>query len=83
MGDHIFQHALLMMPLSRFIYQPTIASDANFHMYNLFCSSDAADPGLHTGLAYYVKPDKYKKHILKHITQTDVSLGSAVMESWY
>ncbi|KAK0430288.1 hypothetical protein EV421DRAFT_2025212 [Armillaria borealis] len=30
-----------------------------------------------------LEPDKYKKHILKHITQTDVGLGIAVMEYWY
>jgi hypothetical protein len=36
-------------------------------------SSEAADPGLHTGLAYLVKNEPYIEHILKYASQKDVS----------
>ena len=36
-------------------------------------SSEAADPGLHTGLAYLVKNEPYTEHILKYASQQDVS----------
>jgi hypothetical protein len=36
-------------------------------------SSDAKDPGLHTGLAYFVENKPYKEHILKYASQEDVS----------
>ena len=37
-------------------------------------SSESADPGLHTGLAYFVEDRPYKTHVLKHATQEDVSV---------
>jgi hypothetical protein len=36
-------------------------------------SSDVADPGLHTGLTYFVPQAAYKFHILKYATEKDVS----------
>lgn len=46
--------------------------DANFHLKNRNRASSIADPGLHTGLAYFV-PDKfYTEHILKNASQADV-----------
>jgi len=47
--------------------------DANFRLKNRMRSSEAADPGLHTGLAYFVKNEPYLEHVKKYATQTDVS----------
>ncbi len=44
---------------NRFLYHPTLAVDANFHLKHLDKSSDKRDPGLHTGLAYFVEQDAY------------------------
>lgn len=49
--------------------------DANFRLKNRLRSSDTADPGLHTGLAYFVPNEEYKSHILKHVSQKDVSVA--------
>jgi hypothetical protein len=56
----------------RFMYALFLALDANFRLKNRFRSSDAKDPGLHTGLAYFVENKAYKTHILKYTSQTDV-----------
>lgn len=50
------------------------AVDANFKAKNLIRSSDAKDPGLHTGLAYFVENEPYREHLLKHASQVDVRL---------
>lgn len=50
-----------------------VAVDANFRAKNLIRSSELADPGLHTGLAYFVENEGYKEHVLKSATQKDVS----------
>lgn len=50
-----------------------LAVDANFRAKNLIRSSEAKDPGLHTGLAYFVENEGYKAHVMKSATQTDVS----------
>ncbi|KAH7917767.1 hypothetical protein BV22DRAFT_1052206 [Leucogyrophana mollusca] len=47
--------------------------DANFRLKNRMRSSDAADPGLHTGLAYFVPEAPYKAHLLKFASQKDMS----------
>ncbi|KIJ15288.1 hypothetical protein PAXINDRAFT_11826 [Paxillus involutus ATCC 200175] len=59
-----------------FLYYLTLALDANFRLKNRNRSSDVADPGLHTGLAYFVPNDPYKDHILKFATQNDISMCS-------
>ncbi|KAG2097508.1 uncharacterized protein F5147DRAFT_777956 [Suillus discolor] len=60
-------------PSMRFLYFLILAMDANFRLKNHLCSSDTADPGLHTGLAYCVPNEEYKSHILKHVSQKDIS----------
>lgn len=57
---------------SRFLYSIILTLDANFRLKNRMRSSDEADPGLHTGLAYLVPQMEYKAHILKHASQKDV-----------
>jgi hypothetical protein len=56
----------------RFLYVLIIALDANFYLKNWLQSSEAADPSLHTSLAYFVKNEPYIEHIKKYATQTDV-----------
>ena len=46
--------------------------DANFRLKNRARSSDALDPGLHTGLAYFVANGPYSQHVLQFATQEDV-----------
>lgn len=50
-----------------------VAVDANFRLKNLFRSTEQKDPGLHTGLAYFVDDKPYKAHVMKFATQKDVS----------
>ncbi|KAG9225760.1 hypothetical protein CCMSSC00406_0007770 [Pleurotus cornucopiae] len=40
---------------------------------NRLRSRELVDPGLHTGLAYFVPQAPYKEHILKHVSQNDIS----------
>ncbi|KAK0438387.1 hypothetical protein EV421DRAFT_1738444 [Armillaria borealis] len=54
-----------------FLYHGILALDANFRLKNLFCSTPTVDPGLHTGLAYFVKYVPYLHHLGKYVTQTD------------
>ncbi|PBK59415.1 hypothetical protein ARMSODRAFT_991160 [Armillaria solidipes] len=61
---------------SRFLYRGILALDANFRLKNLFRSTKEADPGLHTGLAYFVKYTPYLLHLSKYVTQTDISTCS-------
>lgn len=49
-----------------------VAVDANFRLKNLFRSTEQKDPGLHTGLAYFVDEKPYKEHVMKFATQKDV-----------
>ncbi|KAG1844233.1 hypothetical protein F4604DRAFT_1937641 [Suillus subluteus] len=55
----------------KFIYYLIIAMDANFRLKNRNRSFSTADPGLHTGLAYFVPEKPYVKHILKNTSQAD------------
>lgn len=48
--------------------------DANFRLKNRLRSSSRKDPGLVTGLAYFVNDDMYREHILKYIDEEEVSL---------
>ncbi|KAK0476553.1 hypothetical protein EDD18DRAFT_1115322 [Armillaria luteobubalina] len=57
----------------KFLYILILALDANFHLKNLYRSSWDRDPGLHTGLAYFVEPTKYLKHVSAYVTQKDIS----------
>ncbi|SJL14297.1 uncharacterized protein ARMOST_17753 [Armillaria ostoyae] len=55
-----------------FLYHGILALDANFRLKNLFRSTKEADPGLHTGLAYFIKHTLYLLHLSKYVTQTDI-----------
>lgn len=65
--------SLLIVLLDSFLYLLMLAVDANFRAKNLIRSSEAKDPGLHTGLAYFVENEGYREHLMKSVTQTDVS----------
>ncbi|KAK0499318.1 hypothetical protein EDD18DRAFT_1307916 [Armillaria luteobubalina] len=60
-------------PEYKFLYILILALDANFHLKNLYHSSWDRDPGLHTGLAYFVEPTKYLQHVSSYMTQKDIS----------
>ncbi|KAG2101391.1 uncharacterized protein F5147DRAFT_747022 [Suillus discolor] len=60
----------------KFLYYLIIAMDANFRLKDRARSSSTADPGLHTGLAYFVPDKPYVEHILKNASQTDISTCS-------
>lgn len=49
-----------------------IALDANFRLKNLRRPS-SVDPGLHTGLAYFVANQQYFDYLAAHPKQKDVS----------
>ncbi|PBK70788.1 hypothetical protein ARMSODRAFT_884149, partial [Armillaria solidipes] len=57
-----------------YLYRGIFAMDTNFRLKNLFRSTFTADPGLHTGLAYFIKYAPYASHLAKYVTQTDMSL---------
>ena len=54
------------LTMYRFLYFLIIAMDVNFHLKNLMQSSNAKDPGLHTGLAYFPTDQLYREHVLKY-----------------
>ncbi|KAK0444170.1 hypothetical protein EV421DRAFT_1903278 [Armillaria borealis] len=60
----------------KFLYILILALDANFRLKNLYRSSWDKDPGLHTGLVYFVEPTKYLKHMTNYATQKDISTCS-------
>ncbi|KAF9491475.1 hypothetical protein BDN71DRAFT_1510315 [Pleurotus eryngii] len=60
-------------PMLKFLYTLFISVDANFRLKNRLRSRELVDPGLHTGLAYFVPQALYKEHILKHVSQNDIS----------
>ncbi|KAF9500294.1 hypothetical protein BDN71DRAFT_1480284 [Pleurotus eryngii] len=57
----------------KFLYTLFISVDANFWLKNHLHKNELLDPGLHTGLAYFVPQVPYTEHILKHISQTNIS----------
>ncbi|KAF4580561.1 hypothetical protein EYR38_003160 [Pleurotus pulmonarius] len=60
----------------KYLYSLLVSMDANFRLKNRMRSSEEADPGLVTGLAYFVEPRGYSQHLKRFATQTDlVSLG--------
>ncbi len=65
-----------------FLYHGIFVMDANFQLKNLYRSTVAADPGLHTGLVYFVTYALYAKHLAKYVTQKDVS-GLIIAKSHY
>jgi hypothetical protein len=57
----------------RFLYRLHIAADANFRMKNRFKPGTRHDPGLGTGLSYFVENDKYKAFLHNYVSEKDVS----------
>ncbi|KAG2101825.1 uncharacterized protein F5147DRAFT_746912 [Suillus discolor] len=74
--ERLTDNTRLNIPKSRFLYYLIIAMDANFRLKNRARSSSTADPGLHTGLAYFIPDKPYVEHILKNASQTDISTCS-------
>ncbi|SJL18306.1 uncharacterized protein ARMOST_21892 [Armillaria ostoyae] len=62
--------------VTKFKYTKLVVTDTNFHMCMQLRSDDIMDPGLHTGLAYYVEESAYKAHISKYASQKDISTCS-------
>ncbi|KAJ8495283.1 hypothetical protein ONZ45_g12926 [Pleurotus djamor] len=62
---------------SRFLYTVFLSIDANFRLKNRLRNVENADPGLHTGLAYFVPSQPYNNHIMKHATEADISTCSS------
>ncbi|KAK0235659.1 hypothetical protein EDD85DRAFT_791120 [Armillaria nabsnona] len=56
-----------------FCIVPILGSNVNFCLSEQDKSDDAADPGLHTGLAYCVEHEEYLTHVQKYASQTDIS----------
>ncbi|PBK64790.1 hypothetical protein ARMSODRAFT_1022781 [Armillaria solidipes] len=59
-----------------YLNHPVLSADANFRMNEYFRGTDTSDPGLHTGLAYYVEQKGYRAHLRKHVMQKDISTCS-------
>ncbi|KDQ26060.1 hypothetical protein PLEOSDRAFT_169869 [Pleurotus ostreatus PC15] len=57
----------------RHLYSLLVSLDTNFRLKNCLRSSDEADPGLVTGLAYFVEPAAYATHLKKYSEQKDTS----------
>lgn len=64
-----------MLIVFSYKYMLILALDANFRLSNLRRLS-SADPGLHTGLAYFSSLPEYHTWLAKHPVQTDVSIFS-------
>ena len=60
----------------RFLSSLIIAMDANFRLKSRACTSDNLDPGLHTGLAYFVSNGPYNEHVLQFAMQDDVCMSA-------
>ncbi|KZT04662.1 uncharacterized protein LAESUDRAFT_657482, partial [Laetiporus sulphureus 93-53] len=50
-------------PERRWLYRLFLGMDANFRLKRKNVSSDAADPGLNTGIAFFIEEKRYKAHI--------------------
>lgn len=65
-------HCLRLKQYFRWLYRLHLAMDANFRLKNRLRSSIRKDPGLLTGLAYFVDDEMYSKHILKYVDEEEV-----------
>ncbi|KAG6905794.1 hypothetical protein DXG01_000684 [Tephrocybe rancida] len=54
------------------LYQLILSQDANFHLKNRLCSSDAKDPSLQPGFAYFLESDEYLRHLAKYVDHDEV-----------
>lgn len=57
----------------RFIYFLFLALDTCFRLKRLLVSSEKKDPGLGTGLAYFVEDLPYRKYLLTITDQKEIS----------
>lgn len=56
----------------RWVYTLILSQDANFHLKGRLRASDAKDPTLGPGWAYFVANDAYLKHLSKYVDQDEV-----------
>lgn len=61
-----------LMSHQRWLYILILALDANFRLKRRIVSSNHLDPGLTTGLAYFVEETAYQEHLKKYGNQLDV-----------
>ena len=57
----------------RFLYALIIALDACFHFKRRLVSSEAKDPGLGPGWAYFLEDNPYRKYLLTTTNQKEMS----------
>ncbi|KAF7974583.1 hypothetical protein HWV62_11966, partial [Athelia sp. TMB] len=58
---------------TRWLYALFLAIDANFRLKRKDVSSDAADPSLNRGRAYFVEETRYKAHLAKYGDQVETT----------
>ncbi|KAI5888639.1 uncharacterized protein SCHCODRAFT_02587995 [Schizophyllum commune H4-8] len=63
-------------PDTSFLYQKFIAQDANFRLANAVRSSEARNPPLGDGWAYFVKREPYLKYVSSFASEGDISTCS-------
>ncbi|TDL16254.1 hypothetical protein BD410DRAFT_731572 [Rickenella mellea] len=59
-------------PDKQWLYTLILAMDANFRLKRRKSSSNAIDPGLGTGLAYFVEDIEFRSHIAKYVDQPEI-----------
>lgn len=62
----------LSLNISRWLYRLSLSIDANFRLSNRLRSSYEKDPGLGTGLSYFVPQAGYNEYVLQHADQEEV-----------
>lgn len=62
---------MLIMPCFRWKYALFLAIDANFRLKRKAVSSDAVDPSLNRGCAYFVEEGAYKAHLAAYGPQEE------------
>ncbi|TDL13603.1 hypothetical protein BD410DRAFT_817291 [Rickenella mellea] len=60
-------------PERRWLYTLILAMDANFRLKRRKASSNDFDPGLGTGLAYFVEDEAFRTHIAEYVDQTEMN----------
>ncbi|TDL13652.1 hypothetical protein BD410DRAFT_817279 [Rickenella mellea] len=60
-------------PERRWLYTLILAMDANFRLKRRKASSINFDPGLGTGLAYFVEDEPFRTHIADYVDQREMS----------
>lgn len=64
--------SVLLTDLYRFLYILFIAIDACFRLRRRLVSSEAKDPGLGTGMSYFVEDRPYREYLLTVTDQKEV-----------